>query len=821
MAIIKVLALNNKNATWTSIAIALMIAMFYVIAILLFVLTPFMAANWAASPFPGFVVEQTLVVTGDNGLNWLGHSLGIDHPQRLVELDDIPISTANEYQSLLANYPFGQVISLVTQMPDGTRYTFKGVAFEAFPFVDFMRLFILPYLVGLVYLGIGLWVLSQRWQTSPGRAFAFVCVWAAIVNVLLFDLITTHLLASVWSVGVAMIGGGLIYLALQFPEPVPFIRRYPALLLLSVAGSVGLMVWSLLVVNSYQNPWSYIDAWRASYVYAAFGILFFLVVMFYRTRSTTDDTQKQQARITLWGALFSFLPIGLWFTAPLVNIHIPWNPAVFLPLLLIFPASIGLAILRYRLWDLDVLINRTVVYGTLTVLLLLIYSGIVVVLERLFSSLTAIQTAASGALSTLVIVLIFDPLRNRVQTFIDRRFFRQRYDMARTLTAFTEVVRDEVSLDSLKDKLTKVIQETMDPVRVEICNCLDVDKSPTLKLLEQDPFREYLTENKEAVLLEKVNFESPALQQLRQDGTSVIVPLVHQNELLGIINLGARRNEKTYTSDDRRLLAVLASQVAPAMRVSRLVEAQQMNALQRERIDQEMKVASLVQQTLMARNPPEIPGWEIKAHYQPARAVGGDFYDFMPLQDGRLVVATGDVTDKGIPAALIMATTRSVLRGTARRMLPPGVALGRSNNILVPEMLPNMFVTCFYAIIELDSGRIQFANAGHNPPCHHNGGAVRELYATGMPLGLMEGMEYDEKEDSIQPGESLLLYSDGITEAHNSQREMFGFGRLKSLICELEKDEDLISRLLEQVKAFCGEGAEQEDDITLVYIKRK
>jgi serine phosphatase RsbU (regulator of sigma subunit) len=168
-----------------------------------------------------------------------------------------------------------------------------------------------------------------------------------------------------------------------------------------------------------------------------------------------------------------------------------------------------------------------------------------------------------------------------------------------------------------------------------------------------------------------------------------------------------------------------------------------------------------------------------------------------------------------------MATTRSVLRGAARRMLPPKIALERSNNILVPEMLPNMFVTCFYAIIELDTGRITYANAGHNPPLRHAVDEVCELYATGMPLGLMEGMVYEEKEDYLRPGESLLLYSDGLTEAHNPQREMFDFSRLKQAIAEYDQGQSLVNQLLTELKVFTGSEAEQEDDITLLYLKRQ
>jgi serine phosphatase RsbU (regulator of sigma subunit) len=815
----------SENKTRRSIlasVLAGLVAIFFVIALFLFVIMPFLAVNWAVSPFPGFMVEQTLVVS-DQGGNWGGSALGISNPQQIIQIDDQPIHSLTDFQAAMEHYPFGQVITIKTLLPDGQVYTLKGVSFGVYPLVDFLRQFLLPYLVGIAYLAMGLWVFSQRWYTSPGRAFAYVCAWSAIGNVLLFDMTTTHALTSVWSIAISQIGGALMYLALLFPEELPLIRRHRVLLLLPIAGSLALMAWGLLVVNSMERPWDYFIAWRFSYIYAGLGIAFFIGTMIYRARIpglSANPVVSQQIKVTLWGGVFSFLPIGLWFISPLFGLTILFNPIFFLPLLLIFPATISLAILRYHMWDLDAIINRTLVYGSLTVFLVLVYAGCVVLVQWMFSRLSGIQTAAAGAISTLLIVALFDPLRRRLQVLIDRRFFRRQYDVTRTLAKFAEVARDEVSLERLNTDLVSVITETMEPSQVRLMNRLDPDHDLLIGSLEQDPLREYLTQNKEAIDVNRLELDSPTLETLREEGYALMVPMVHQGDFLGLILLGPRRSEKTYTREDRRLLTMLASQAAPALRVSQLVKQQQAEALEHDRIEQEMKVARLIQQTLLARKPPDIQGWEITVHYQPARAVGGDFYDFLPLPDGRLVVVIGDVTDKGIPAALIMATTRSVLRGAARRMLPPGIALQRSNNILVAEMLPNMFVTCFYAIIELDSGRIVYANAGHNPPCHHSQGEVSELYATGMPLGLMEGMLYEEKEGRLQPGESLLLYSDGITEAHNPRREMFDDHRLKQVIAECDHGEGLVEQLLAEVKVFTGAGAEQEDDITLLYLKR-
>ena len=233
-----------------------------------------------------------------------------------------------------------------------------------------------------------------------------------------------------------------------------------------------------------------------------------------------------------------------------------------------------------------------------------------------------------------------------------------------------------------------------------------------------------------------------------------------------------------------------------------------------------MEVARIIQQTLLPEREPQLPGWELKAYYQPARQVGGDFYDFLELSGGRLGVLIADVTDKGVPAALVMATARAILCTAAERLISPGKVLRCANELLHPDIPPKMFVTCFYAVLDLDSGGLLYANAGHELPYRRTGGGIDELRATGMPLGLMPGMTYEEKEAKLLPGESVLFYSDGLVEAHNPDREMFSFNRLRKLVAGHPGGRSLIDFLLTELDEFTGPDWEQEDDVTLVTLQR-
>jgi serine phosphatase RsbU (regulator of sigma subunit)/anti-sigma regulatory factor (Ser/Thr protein kinase) len=338
-----------------------------------------------------------------------------------------------------------------------------------------------------------------------------------------------------------------------------------------------------------------------------------------------------------------------------------------------------------------------------------------------------------------------------------------------------------------------------------------------------DPIIPYFQSAAGAVDIEALELESPALEALRSAGVKLVVPLVTQGELIGLLNLGPRLSDQEYSGDDRRLLESLAAQAAPAVRVGQLVREQEAEIRSRERLEQELAVARLIQQNFLPRALPEAAGWGVAADYRPAREVGGDFYDFIDLPDGRLGLVVGDVTDKGVPAALVMAATRSVLRASAQRLVEPGAVLERVNEHLVPDIPQNMFVTCLYGVLELDTGRLVFANAGHNLPMVASAGAVTELMARGMPLGLMSGMTYEETEAVLDPGAHLLLYSDGVTEAHDADREMFGGDRLASVMAEagVRRGDALLRTLIAALGAFVAPGAEQEDDITLVSIRRE
>lgn len=335
-----------------------------------------------------------------------------------------------------------------------------------------------------------------------------------------------------------------------------------------------------------------------------------------------------------------------------------------------------------------------------------------------------------------------------------------------------------------------------------------------------DPFVAFLLTVDGPVDLAAIDLETPLVQSLRDAGVELAVPIVTGGELVGILSLGPRRSGQPYNTEDRRLLQRLATRAAPALRLAEVMRVQATEVREHERIAQELRVARLIQQNFLPTQLPKVEGWKIGTFYQPAREVGGDFYDFIPLNDGKVGFVIGDVTDKGVPAALVMATTRSLLREAAQQMSEPAYVLEKVNGSLVSDIPRNMFVTCQYATFDAASGKLTMANAGHNLPYMSAAAGVSEIRATGLPLGLMERVAYDQVDIEVALGSSLLFHSDGLAEARNTDGEMFGFPRLMGLIGKHHGGEGLIDHLLSELAAFAGQSSDVEDDVTLVSFER-
>jgi serine phosphatase RsbU (regulator of sigma subunit) len=342
----------------------------------------------------------------------------------------------------------------------------------------------------------------------------------------------------------------------------------------------------------------------------------------------------------------------------------------------------------------------------------------------------------------------------------------------------------------------------------------EVNSAPT------DPLVAYFLSHPGVLRINRVHLDSPALRHLQAAGMELSVPLISQEELIGLLNIGPSLSGRQYSLDERTLLTRIATHAPSALRVASMVQTQEQLIRERERLEQELRTAHYIQQSLLPKSMPTLRGWQIIPYYQPAREVGGDFYDVHQFDDGQVGLVIGDVSGKGVPAALVMAITITMLRTAVRGMTSPGEVLARVNDLLLTDIPSKMFVTCFYALLDPGSGRLLYANAGHEVPYRRSDDGVIELQATGMPLGMMYGSSYEENEAMLLPGESLFFYTDGLVEAHNPQQEMFDYPRLSAMIAAYSGGSALIGFLLNALARFTGEQWEQEDDLTMMVLSR-
>lgn len=300
--------------------------------------------------------------------------------------------------------------------------------------------------------------------------------------------------------------------------------------------------------------------------------------------------------------------------------------------------------------------------------------------------------------------------------------------------------------------------------------------------------------------------------------TLLCVPLVVKSELKGVLTIFNKRGGGGFTDEDQRLLAIIAVQSGQVIETARLYEEEKAFM----KMQEEVRLASKIQSELLPKSAPTIEGYEIAGTSIPAQVVGGDYFDFITIEDKRLAICLGDVTGKGLPASLLMANLQATLRGQTFLCPSPRECLVRSNKLLYHSTSPEKFATLFYAQLDVKNHTLVYSNAGHDFPFHFSeGDTPHRLKSGGLMLGAFEDFAFEEDTIPMKPGDVLVISSDGISEAMNSNLEQFGEERLQVIIREhrAAPPQEIIQKILTAVRAHAGDQP-QSDDMTLIVLKR-
>jgi hypothetical protein len=520
---------TSRILTLTALAIAIVAA----------IAAPLLAISWSHQPFPGFLMEETLVVNEMGGSNWPGRARGIDYPQRLTRLGGRPVTTEAEYDAVASSLSVGQAVSIFTLSPDGRSRLFPAVQLITFPVADLIRLFWVPYLVGLAYAAIGLWIYQVKGMSRPGRALAFFCFAASLSCTLFFDAASSHVVSALWLAALALLGGTLISLGLRFPVESQPVAQRPWLLAVPYGVSIFLAGWGFVALHA-ADPWAYIPNRYAVYLFTVIAAVFFLAMMVLRARRIESPTVRRQARIVLLGSVLAFAPIAIWF---LGTISGPWftlDVALFLPPLIIFPISVAIAIFRYRLLEVDNLVNRAVLYGAVTAILAGVISVSISLTQRFFLNVTGEKSDIAVIITTLIVVSAFEPIKTRVRAFVDKHL-KEAPDKTEELQKFGAEVRSFVEVTEPYQIVWRLLEAAARGLQAQ---------SGVLSLISNGELQPLCTVG-------------------RWNGEAwMAVPLEWAGERYGVLALGPRQDGTRYTRRECEVLEQVAHQVAGAVYVS-------------------------------------------------------------------------------------------------------------------------------------------------------------------------------------------------------------------------------------------------------------
>jgi sigma-B regulation protein RsbU (phosphoserine phosphatase) len=794
---------------------------------------------------------------------------GIEAGDRILEVEGVPAEQVVLARLTLRNARAGDVLDLLVAHRDGTRSRIalrgappptsevvwrfsRGLAGLCALALGFLLAYRRPEKLTLVFFGISL-------------SMAFILCEPPSITSRSWD----YLHESFYSFAQYLLAAFFVHFFLVFPATTQRRQRFeklvyvPAIVLscghqiLAFAARRGEKVFALESLHLILATIYFI-------VYIGLAITLF-VRSFQRTRS---PALRARLRVAVWGTVLGLAPMLI--TAVLVNLFpsrdFPGARYTVLALVLI-PASFAYAAFRHRIFDIEILVKRSVVYTTLTAILLAIYFGLVTGVGALLYRLTGASNPLLVVVSIVAMALIAAPVRTRLQRWVDRVFFRERYDARATLRRFSHDLSRVFAVDEIATLLVHRVSDLLEvemvslllrkregePFRLERSIRIDPEGGgPVIAGAERNdrgrsakgnpvgtesgkaagsdsrrkqwreisPLADVVLNTQHRPLRLDDPGDALVIEQLVLDDrralagyqTRVLVPLHARNRLLGMLLLGRRRGFEWTSQEDLELLETLGEQAATAIENAMLHE----ETLEKQRMARELEVAQDIQSHLVPASDPETDGIEFSGSTVACHEIGGDFYDYVPLGERSIGIAIGDVSGKGIPAALLMAGLQSSFRTEAERGASPGPVLAALNHRILSLGETSRFVCFFYGVLDLAAHQLVYANAGLDPPVLvRKSGRVERLRRGGPILGVVADPSYPEGKVSLAAGDSLVLFTDGLTEPIENRTGLGEDALIRFIVDNRHRSAaELRARILDRLREFIGHVP--ADDTTLI-----
>jgi len=543
-----------------------------------------------------------------------------------------------------------------------------------------------------------------------------------------------------------------------------------------------------------------------------------------------DPRERRQASHVFVGTILGttpFLVFGILLPSLFNNEDLVFYGVV--PMILI-PVTFAYAIVRFQMLNIRLVVRRTFLYAVTTAILFGFYAVLFAVANSFFSGSRLAASPLFNFGFFLVALPLFELVRRRLQTPLDRLFFRDKLDYQTALLEMSEAITGELDLGRIADYLTASVAATM---RVEKASIWVRDSEGWLerrgrredRLEPRATVRRLLQKEGKPVRLEELSlhFADRDSEEFRtrlvDEGFRMAVPLVYRERLMGLLTLKEKLSGERFDRDDEALLSTLANQAALAIETALLHDEMTRQA----EFKRDLEIARDIQSSLLPRKLPEVPGFAFLGGSLPAKVVGGDFYDFIPFDDRQLGVVLGDVSGKSVPASLLMVASKEIVYSRALTTRDPGLLFQESNRRIY-SIKRRMFVSLGYFLLDPDAMSLRYAIGGQPLPIlvRSGDGAPRPLDPPEhrLPLGAFREVPYDTREIFLRRGDLIFFYTDGFSEAMDEQMEPYGEERLMASVARRASEplEDLARGILADIRSYVG-SAEQYDDMTFLFLR--
>ena len=804
------------------------------------------AISWVNKPFPGFFLYDFPYVGTFSAEDWAGRKAGVKVLDRIVSIDDQPVWQGKDVlQSVSEKNPGTHVKYVIESKGDLRELT---IPVGTFSLRDFFLIFLLTYLGGVAVFCLGFIVYLLKPNVGTSWVFFLLCFFLGLYMITGFDILTNYFFVHAHYFALCVMSPLFFHLGSIFPEKKRILNRYPKLEYIIYAPAVILAIYYQIYLFGFKEILaSTALAWLPSYLkmapinrfFTLFCVLSLIIFVFHSVFRASAIIARQRSRMILFGVTIAFAPcVVIMLAAAVFQFSFPWNFLVFF--VVFFPASIAYSIVRHNLFDADEIIKRTVGYFVVTAIVIGAYAIVSVLFNVFLGQYQLAQSKAFPILFTMGVILIFNPLRDRVQSIVDRIFFRKEYDYGAIVENVSGAMTSLLELPQILKRLVYTFMEDMfidnssvmlltsDGMQYQV-HLADGKRKQDLEskvIKREEPIMKIIEEEKK-VLTKYDVIEDPKYKTVSESSASsfealhasLIVPLVYQDKVIGSLNLGEKKSGKFYNREDIDLLRTLAHQGAVAIENARLFQEN----LEKQRMEEELNIARDLQMSMLPSSAPEIHGFEIAAYSASAREVGGDFYDFIDMGEDKAGMVIADVTGKSVSGALVMSASRSVFRMLSDEELSVSESMMRANRRLKKDVKTGMFVALLFAVLNSEDKTLTLCSAGQTQPvlisAKTEEARLVETEGDTFPLGILEDASYEETQLQLEPGDRVVLYTDGIVEAMNEKEEMFGFERLQEVTKTSKADtaEALMNHIIASVRDFTGE-APQHDDITVIVI---